>query len=51
MIYLINADTNEIINTYENVIAWDYNFVEYTNDNIRAKIYCNDDEYFSDVED
>lgn len=50
MIYLINAETNEVIQTFENVIEWGYNFVEYTNDGIRAKIYCNENEYFSDKE-
>lgn len=49
MVYLINADTNEVIQTFENVISWGDNFVEYTNDEIRAKIYCNDDEYFTDI--
>lgn len=49
MIYLINAETNEVIQTFENVISWGDNFVEYTNDEIRAKIYCNENEYFADV--
>ena len=26
-----------------------YDFVEYTTDEIRAKIYCNENEYFADV--
>lgn len=50
MIYLKKKETNEVINTYENVIDWGFNFVEYTKDNIRAKIYCNDDEYFTDID-
>lgn len=50
MIYLINTDTNEVIQTFQNVIEWGYNFVEYTNNELRAKIYCNENEYFSDKE-
>ena len=50
MIYLINAETNEVIQTFENVIEWGYNFVEYKNETIRTKIYCNENEYFSDKE-
>lgn len=50
MIYLINAETNEIIQTFEDVIAWGYNFVEYKNGNYRAKMYCNENEYFTDKE-
>lgn len=49
MIYLKKKETDEIIGTYENVIAWGYNFVEYTKDNMRAKIYCDDDKYFTDI--
>jgi hypothetical protein len=50
MIYLINADTNETIQTFENVEKWGANFVEYNNGGYRAKMYCNENEYFSDVE-
>ena len=49
MIYLINAETKEVLNTYNNVIAWGSNFVEYGQGDFRAKIYCNDDEYFTDT--
>jgi hypothetical protein len=49
MIYLINAETKEVVNTYNNVIAWGSNFVEYTQNGLRAKIYCNDNEYFTDT--
>lgn len=38
-IYLIDNETNEIKNTYENVIEWGYDFVEYDNGG-RCKIYC-----------
>lgn len=50
MIYLINKETNEIIQTFDEVQYWDYNFVEYTNDGYRAKMYCSENEYFSDKE-
>ena len=52
MIYLINAETNETIRTFniEDVNEWGFNFVEYTNGGYRAKMYCNENEYFSDKE-
>ena len=49
-IYLINADTNEIVQTFENVIEWGYNFIEYDNSGYRAKMYCQENEYFTDKE-
>lgn len=49
-VYLKNIETNEVINEYDNVISWGYNFVEYNNGG-RCKIYCNSEtEYFSDEE-
>ena len=50
MIYLINKETNEIIRTFDEVQHWDFNFVEYLNGGYRAKMYCNENEYFSDKE-
>lgn len=47
IVYLINADTNEVINEYKNVIHWGYNFVEYNNGSGRCKLYCNENEYFT----
>lgn len=49
-IYLINADTNETIQTFDDVISWGANFVEYNNGGFRAKMYCNENEYFTDKE-
>lgn len=50
-IYLINRETNEIIDTYENVYNWAENFVEFTNGRFDAKHYCNiETEYFTDKE-
>ena len=48
IIYLINAETNEIKNEYDNVITWGYNFIEFLNNSQRCKIYCNENEYFTD---
>lgn len=48
-VYLINIDTNELVSEYNNVIRWGYNFVEYDN-NGRCKIYCSENEYFTDQE-
>lgn len=51
MIYLISAETNETIQTFENVIEWGANFVEYLNNGTyRAKMYCGENEYFTDKE-
>ena len=47
-VYLINNETNEIISEYNNVTNWSYNFVEFDN-NGKCKIYCNEDEYFTDI--
>lgn len=49
-IYLINAETNETIRTYENVNNWGINFVEFTNGKYKAKHYCGENEYFTDKE-
>lgn len=50
-IYLKNSETNETIQTFENVIEWGDNFVEYYNgNNYRAKTYCGENEYFTDIE-
>lgn len=48
MIYLINVETKEVLNTYNNVLDWGSNFVEYSQGGLRAKIYCNANEYFTD---
>lgn len=50
MIYLKDRNTNEIKETYDNVIAWGDDFVEYYNNGNRAKFYCGDDEYFTDAD-
>lgn len=52
MIYLINAETNETIQTFklEDVEKWGSNFVEYNNGGYRAKMYCAENEYFTDKE-
>ena len=49
-IYLINSETNETIQTFENVTAWGFNYGEYTNGGYKAKMYCNENEYFTDKE-
>ena len=47
-IYLINAETNEVIQTYTNVVNWAYNFVVYDNNGYLGKIYCEENEFFTD---
>jgi hypothetical protein len=49
-VYLINAETDETIQTFEDVIGWSVNFVEYNNGGYGAKMYCNENEYFTDKE-
>jgi hypothetical protein len=49
-IYLMDKETNEIIQTFDNVIEWSSDFVEYNNSGYRAKMYCSDNEYFTDIE-
>ena len=48
-IYLIDRETNEVKNTYINVVRWGTNFVEQINNGLRTKVYCDaETEYFSD---
>ena len=50
-VYLVSKETKQVIGEYKNVISWGYNFVEFHNGG-RCKIYCNENEYFTDkVED
>lgn len=44
-VYLYNSN-NELLREFDNVISWDFNYVEYDNGG-RCKIYCNEDEYFT----
>lgn len=46
-IYLINKETNEVVREFDNVISWDYNYVLFDNNGNKGKIYCSDDEYFT----
>ena len=39
-IYLINSETNEIMQIFENVIHWGVDFVEFNNNGYRGKVYC-----------
>lgn len=48
-VYLRKIETDELVTEYNNVIAWGYNFVEFDNGG-RCKIYCSEDEYFTQVE-
>lgn len=49
-IYLINKETNEVLQKFDNVISWTDNSVTYLNGGYKAKMYCDEDEYFTDVE-
>lgn len=47
-VYLINAETNKLIQTFNDVKSWTVNSVTYLNGGYTGKIYCNEDEYFTD---
>lgn len=49
-VYLINSETGELIREFNNVIEWTENSAEYLNFGFRAKIYCSENEYFTDKE-
>lgn len=48
-VYLKKIDTNETIKTFENIIDWNKYFVEYSDCGHRIKIYCGEEEYFTDI--
>ena len=49
-IYLIKKETREIKNSYNNVLKWDSDYVEYLNCGYRGKIYCDrQTEYFTNM--
>ena len=50
MIYLINKETNEVVNTFANVLEWDERSVLYQAGKGRGKTYANENEYFTDKE-
>ena len=47
MIYLIKD--NKVQREFDNVINWVSNFVEYKQQRYRAKMYCQEGEYFTDI--
>lgn len=49
-IYLIDKVTNSILEEFENVQSWGTDFVEYLNNGQRSKTYCNENQYFTDME-
>lgn len=47
-VYLIDLETQNVLQEFNNVIEWGFDFVEYENSG-RAKIYCDSEkEYFTD---
>lgn len=49
-VYLINKNTDEIIREFSDVLSFGVNYVEYSNDGCRGKIYCNTEtEYISET--
>lgn len=51
MVYLIDKNTNEIIQTFENVQEWNEEYVVYDNSGFIGKTYCDPEaEYFTDEE-
>ena len=49
-VYLINAEANETIQTFENVKSWGSDFVVFDNGGYLGKIYASENEYFTDEE-
>lgn len=47
MIYLIRD--NKVQREFDDIISWGPNFVEYKQQGYRTKMYCQEDEYFTDV--
>ena len=47
-IYLLNTETNELIQTFRDVKSWTSNSVTYLNGGYLGKVYCNENEYFTD---
>jgi hypothetical protein len=50
MIYLVNKETNEVINVFTDVIEWDEQSVLYRAGKGIGKIYAIEYEYFTDKE-
>ena len=48
MIYLINKETKEVVNTFGNVIEWNDSYVVYKAGKGTCKIYASEGEYFTD---
>lgn len=48
-VYLVNKETNEILRTFTDVKSWNETFVEFKNGGFRSKIYCGENEYFTNV--
>lgn len=49
MVYLVNKETNEVINEFTDVIEWDEQSVLYRAGKGRGKIYASENEYFTDT--
>lgn len=48
--YLIDKETNEVKQTFTNVLNFGENYVEYLNNGCRGKIYCDTQtEYISET--
>lgn len=49
-IYLVNSETNQVIASFDKVITWGVDFVEHNMGGCRTKMYCAENEYFTDKE-
>lgn len=48
VIYLLNRESNELIQVFDDVIRWRADYVEYLNSGHPCKIYCDSEiEYFT----
>lgn len=47
-IYLLNKQTNDVVQEFDDVLNVGHNYVEYLNGGCRGRIYCDEEtEYFS----
>lgn len=49
MIYLKNKETNEIIQEFDNVAKWSDSFIEMFDGKYKSKMYCQENEYFTNI--
>ena len=49
IVYLINKETKEVVQTIENAVEYDENFVITETNGHKGKFYCDENEKFTEV--